>query len=233
MSCPNNLYNTMDAGRLQLCVRNIIQIPPPPSYTQHISYIAPLLKPPIPSNPHLASLPTIQLRPNIQVKVQPSAVLLRLLPPTCIKINNIFNLLPAPIHNPIMPIKRRLIPHPTLPPCPRRQTRTQTRETREFRPAASIRPAGLPALYFVPCALVDGVVDGHNGAHVGGFGVEGFAPHGVEEHLLRRVDPISGFLVGARVALVVGGCGVWECGGARDGADFAVGGEFELGEYGG
>ena len=89
----------------------------------------------------------------------------------------------------------------------------------------------LPALDFVPGALVDGVVDGDYGAHVGRGGVVGFAAHGVEEHLLRGIDPVSGGFVGARVALVVGGGlrgGVWE--GARDGADFAVGAKSDLGE---
>ena len=62
---------------------------------------------------------------------------------------------------------------------------------------------------------------------------EGFAAHGVEEHLLRGVDPVSGGFVGGGVALGVCGArggSVWE--GARDGADFAVGGEAEGGEDG-
>ena len=89
----------------------------------------------------------------------------------------------------------------------------------------------------MPGALVDGVVDGDYGAHVWCGGIVGFAAHGVEEHLLRGVDPISSFLICACVTLVVCwagvGCGwrsevvgegAWYC------ADFTVGAEAYLGE---
>lgn len=89
----------------------------------------------------------------------------------------------------------------------------------------------------MPGTLVDGVVDGHDGGHVGGLGVEGFSAHGIEEHLFRGVDPVAAFGVGGCVALAVGGAGGGGGGlgggggeSARDGADFAVGVEAELGE---
>lgn len=58
------------------------------------------------THPHLDSLPRIQLRPDIQIKAQhlPLGIFL-----PRIKINYIFQLGPTPIHDPIMPIKRRCI----------------------------------------------------------------------------------------------------------------------------
>lgn len=131
-----------------------------------------------------------------------------------------------------MPIKRRLIPHECLPPRPRRQAGTQARETRELRPTAGFGAIALfPALDLGPGPLVDGVVDRDDGGHVARLRVEGFPAHGVEEHLLRGVDPVSGGFVGARVAFIIrwtSGHIVERC--AGNGADFAGGAEFELGE---
>ena len=72
----------------------------------------------------------------------------------------------------------------------------------------------------------------YDGGHVRRVGVVVFPPHGVEEHFFRRVDPVPGFGVRARLLFVVGdwrGTGVGRCGregrvGAGDGTDFAVGG---------
>ena len=84
----------------------------------------------------------------------------------------------------------------------------------------------------MPGALVDGVVDGHDGGHVLLLGLVAFALHGVEEHFLRGVDPVSGGFVVACIALSVGGQGCTFGGierfagggeGAGDGGDFAVG----------
>ncbi len=82
----------------------------------------------------------------------------------------------------------------------------------------------LPAQDLGPGALVDGVVDGHHGLHVGGAGgVVALALHGVEEHLLRRVDPVAARR-GARLLLVVDGARRRTGGGrAGDGRDHARG----------
>ena len=83
-----------------------------------------------------------------------------------------------------------------------------------------------------PGALVDGVVDWHNGGHVGGGGVVAFALHGGVELGLRRIDPVAAGVV-AGLCFVVCGRG-YSFGGvglpivicrprARNGGDFSVG----------
>lgn len=142
-----------------------------------------------PPHPHPPPLPTIQLGPHIQIKRQPA-------PPPPIKINHILHPVPrtTPLHHPIMPIERRLVPPQPQPPRPRTHAPAVPRETPQLGPAAARvgrgGEAAFPRLDLGPGALVDGVVDGHDGGHVGGGGVVVFAPHGVEEHLFRRVDPV-------------------------------------------
>lgn len=63
----------------------------------------------------------------------------------------------------------------------------------------------LPYLDFFPCLLVDGVVNGDYALHVGGLGVKVLALHSIEEHLLRRIYPISAVGVGTGLVLIVGG----------------------------
>lgn len=163
-------------------------------------------QPPKPPHPHPPSFPAIQLRPNIQKEIQPSG------PPTApltlppsIEINHIFHLLalpsPAPlIHrtpldNPIMPIERPLIPPPAQPPRPRTQLPTIATETPQPRPSTRLilpaRVSELPVFDEGPGALVDGVMDGNDGGHVGGVGGVVFASEGVEEHSLRGIDPVA------------------------------------------
>lgn len=157
--------------------------------------------------------------------------------PARIKINHVLNLLATAIHDPIVPVKGGLVAHPRPPPGARGQAGAQATETGEFRAAAGFAAAAcFPGFDFVPGALVDGVVDGDNGLHVRGLRVVGFAAHGFEEHLFRRVDPVSGCLVGGGVMLAV--CGAGGGGGGQggespwDGADFAVGAEAGVGEEG-
>ena len=49
-----------------------------------------------------------------------------------------------------------------------------------------------PTFDLGPGALVDGVVDGDDGRHVGGVRGVVFAAHGFEEHFFRGVDPVRG-----------------------------------------
>lgn len=139
-------------------------------------------------NPHPPPLPTIQLGPNIQIKTQPAT-----LPP--IKINHILHPLPStPLHHPIMPIKRPLIPQPPIHPRLRTHLLAIPAKTAQLRSiATSILLSGeflFPVFDFAPCALVDGVVDGHDGSHVGGVWGVVLALHGFEEHLFGGVDPV-------------------------------------------
>ena len=108
-----------------------------------------------------------------------------------------------------MSIKRPLIsPHTTQPPRPRTELTRVALKRDEFRAAARSGPTpALPAQDLVPGALVDGVVDGDDGGHVGGDRGVGFALHGGEEHGFGGVDPVAG-----RGGVDVGaGCGfgVW------------------------
>ncbi len=155
------------------------------------------IKPKQPPHPHPHPLPTIQLRPHIQIKAQPRTF--PRTPPSPIKINHILHLPPlppTPLHHPIMPVKRPLIPQPPVHPRPRRQRLTVPSKTPQPRPAAAgvcgaqTGGGGFPGFDQRPGALVDGVVDGHDGAHVGGGGGVRFARHGVEEHFFRGVDPV-------------------------------------------
>lgn len=169
-----------------------------------------------PQHPHLHTLPTVQLGPYIQVKVYLRALLL-LLPLRCprpprIKVNHILDLLPAAIDDPIVPIKGRRVAQERVEPRARRHLGSEAREALELGPAALVpaRPVQvrrLPLLDLLPGALVDGVVDGHDGAHVHGLRVarRALALQRLEEHLLRRVDPVSGARVRARFDLVVDG----------------------------
>lgn len=93
----------------------------------------------------------------------------------------------------------------------------------ETLPLTSIRLLPLPDL--LPGPLVDGVVDGYDRLHVLGAGVVALPLHGVEEHLLARVDPVAGPGVGASLGLVVDGAGAAGGAGglgARDGRDHSV-----------
>lgn len=87
-----------------------------------------------------------------------------------------------------------------------------------------------------PSALVNGIMDGDDGAHVARGRRVAFAAHGFEEHVLGGVDPVASISVMAGVSLAVGGCGGcfggvegvsvvvgWE--GAGDGGDFTGGAE--------
>lgn len=184
-------------------------------------------KPPKPLYPHLPPLETIQLGPDIEVKIQ-GLVFVSIIS-TGIKVNDIVDLGPAAIHNPVVSVEWWLIPHPGLPSCPRRQTGAQAIETRQLGSTAGLgATARLPRFDLMPCALIDSVVYGHDDFHVGGLRIVRLASHGIEEHLLRGVDPVPRRLVGGGIALTV--CGMCGRGGGRrggecagDGADFAVG----------
>ena len=63
-------------------------------------------------------------------------------------------------------------------------------------PAALATAAGLPLLDVRPSALINGVVDGHDDAHIRRLGVVVFAGHRRVELRLGRVHPI--FLIIAR-----------------------------------
>lgn len=60
-------------------------------------------------------------------------------------------------------------------------------------PATLTTAAGLPLLDLGPCALIDGVVDRHDDAHVRRLGVVVLASHRRVELRLRRIHPF--FLV--------------------------------------
>lgn len=178
--------------------------------------------------PHLYALPAIQLRPNIQIEIQRLPLLSLIL--ARVEVNDILDPRPAPIHDPIMPIERGGVPHPGIQPRARRHGARQAGEALQPRPVALCgREVGLlPLLDLLPGALVDGVVDGHDGLHVLCGGVEGLAAHGFEEHAFGGVDPVSGGGVGGGVAFGVCGAGGGSAGcargeGARDGGDFAGG----------
>ena len=183
---------------------------PADTYTQTLLAAFPtsMLESPELQNPSLNALPAVQLRPDIEIKIECLALLSLI--PTRIKVNHILNLCAAAIHDPVVAIKWRLVSHQTLPARPGRQAGAEAGERSQLGAATGFGAAAfLPDLDFVPGALVDGVVDGDNGTHVWGGGVVGFAAHGVEEHLLRGVDPVSCFFIGAGVALVVRGCLRW------------------------
>lgn len=154
---------------------------------------SPILIPPLhphqPPQSHPPSLPTIQLGPHIQIKRQPPTF-------SPIKINHILHpSLPlTPLHHPIMPIKRPLVPQQPQPPRLRTQFRTVPAETPQLRPAAAgvLRrgEAPLPGFDLGPGALVDSVVDRNDSGHVGGVRGVVLPPHGFEEHLFRGVDPV-------------------------------------------
>lgn len=138
------------------------------------------LKPPTSQSPHPPPLPTIQLRPHIQIKTQST-------PSPPIKINHILHHRPlTPLHHPIMPIKRPLIPPQPIPPRPRTPSFAIPAKTPQARAIAGRVLLGgettFPGFYFGPGALVDGVMDGHDSGHVGGVGGVVFALHGFEEH---------------------------------------------------
>lgn len=194
-----------------------------------------LRQPQPPQRPHLHALPTINLGPNIQVEIHLALRILAIAPPR-IEINHILHLFPTTIHHPVMAIERRRVSQESIYPRLGRQPVLDARKTVQHGPHAALPGVGgLPPLDLGPGLLVDGVVDGHDRLHVGGLrGVEALAPHGVEEHLLRGVDPVAGGLVGARLGLVVErwrvrrgglrwyGTGGWAgVHGSRDGGDFA------------
>ena len=157
-------------------------------YTHTAPLLLPILHPHQPLQPHPPPLPTIQLRPDIQIKRQPA-------PPAPIKINHILHPRPpTPLHHPIVPVERPLIPPQPQPPRPRTHPAAVPAKTPQLGPPAPLillsGEPPFPALDLGPGALVDGVVDRHDGRHVRGVGSVVLAPHGVEEHLLGRVDPV-------------------------------------------
>lgn len=95
-----------------------------------------ILQPQKSHRPHSKTLDTIQLRPHIQVKIQllPN---LPLVPPR-IKINHILDFGPAPIHHPIVPIKRRLVPQQGVEARARGEGRGEAGEGGETRSAAAV-----------------------------------------------------------------------------------------------
>ena len=193
-------------------------------------YHSPSTQPQKPPNPQPPPLPRIQLRPHIQIEIPDP-------PPPPIKINHILHLLSlppfplrTPLNNPIMPIKRPLIPQPRIPPRPRRQPSTLAPKAPQPRSPTPLIPpptAQFPTFYLRPSALVDGVVDGYDERHVFGAGRVRFATESVEEHAFGGVDPVSRSGGEGRGRLRVwgggvGGCGAGGGGGAGDGGDGAV-----------
>ena len=79
-------------------------------------------------------------------------------------------------------------------------------ELDECGPAAALPVQRLPGQNLAPRALIDQVVDGHHRSHVVLAGRPALAAHGIEEHLLRRVDPGPGARR-RRGRLRAGGCG--------------------------
>ena len=155
--------------------------------------IPPFLQPQPPPHPQLPARPTVQLRPHVQKKAQPP-------PPPSIKINHILDRLPpAPLHHPIVPIERPLVPQPAIHPRPRRQPRAVPLEApqprapaRRVRPPRRRRPQLPRAQDLRPRALVDRVVDRHDAADRRGRRGQVFAQQRRVELTLRRVDPVFG-----------------------------------------
>ena len=141
--------------------------------TYHTTSPLPDLKPPKPTHSCLDALPTIQLRSDIQVKVEPLPRLRTRLRLPRIEINHILDLGPAPIHNPVVSVERHLVPQESIPPRPRRQACAQPAEAFQLWPATCFTPSPfLPSFDLMPRPFVDSVVDRDNGLHVRGLRVE-------------------------------------------------------------
>lgn len=79
-----------------------------------------------PASSHLPPIPTIQLRPYIEVKVQGFARLVFVF--AGVEIYYIFDLLATPIYYPVMTVEGRLIPHPGVQARLGRQGGSQSAE---------------------------------------------------------------------------------------------------------
>ena len=155
-------------------------------------------------HPRPNPLPRTQLRPHIQIKARPQAHPSTFFPR--VKVDDILHPLPTPINNPIVPIKGLFIPSQPIKPSPGCQFLAVTREGDEFW-AAAVRGVGFFVGFdVVPCALVHGVVDGHDSLHIRGCGCVAFAFHRFEEHVLGGVDPVATVSVMAGVAFAIRWC---------------------------
>lgn len=148
-------------------------------------------------NAHLNAMPTVQLRSCIKVKADAASS-------TFVEVDNIVDALTTPINNPVMSIKRRRVSHQAFPPCFRGKLLAVASKGYQLRSTASFAsPSFFPFLDLLPCLFIDSVVYRHDAVHVGRIGLVTFPFHGIEEHFLTRVYPISGFCIVARVSFVV------------------------------
>lgn len=153
--------------------------------------------PPKVQSPHLYTFPVVQRRSDIQEKGRSWP-----LTSAGVKIDDIPHLHSAAIDNPIVAVERRRIAQEHLPTRADALLARFALEVDELHPAARLAPAaGLPLHDLGPGALVDGVVDWHDGLHIGGLGVVVLSRHRSEELGLGGIDPVS-------------------VGGFRDGGDF-------------
>lgn len=137
----------------------------------------------------------INRRPDIQVHIHPTLYRRcrhrRLIPP--IKINNIARHRPIiPLHEPIVPIKRRVIKKEILIK-PRLGTQVIRTSHEAYQSGCgAIVQFAFPMAHFTPGAFIDGIVDTDNGRHVGFRCGVSFSFDGVVKLLFRGVDPVGG-----------------------------------------
>lgn len=80
-----------------------------------------------PPHSHLHPLKAVKLRPHVQIKVEFPRDVSRLRSPT-VEINDVLDPLPAPVDNPVVPVKRRVVAQKHVQPCLGRERGCAPRE---------------------------------------------------------------------------------------------------------
>lgn len=154
---------------------------------------------------HLDTLPRIQLRPHIEIKTRSTPAVR----PSSVKVNNIVDPCSTTVDNPVVTIKRRSVAYHGLDASCRSHAVHLVGERFELGATASVvvsyrlceislrnlrcslEVRRFPFLYLLPSSFVDSIVDWHNGLHIRYPRIITLALHRLEEHLLRRIHPVS------------------------------------------
>ena len=122
-----------------------------------------------------------------------------------VKVDDVSLFCPTSVDDPIMSIKRRAVAGPGQNTRFRTRVVRQTFELEQFRVRTTVRIHSFPFPNLFPRALIHGVVNSHDVAHVALAGAVPFPAHRVVKHLRGRVGPcvralelMGGFIVAFR-----------------------------------
>jgi len=112
-----------------------------------------------------------------------------------VEVDDISNAGAASVHNPIVSVKWRCIPHKRHKPCPRAHIpRFPLEANQPDTPTAIPAPPRLPAQNVTPRAFIDCIMNGHDNLHVRCLRVVVFSCHRDKELSFGGIYPFFAFL---------------------------------------